>query len=485
MHMHSGGAHPGPERRRVIWVVDDSPTDAQRVGRLFEHEHEVRIMHDGADALEQLAAGHVPDLLVLDWVMPGISGIEVCEYMRSGGGLPYRVPILLLTARHGTHEILQAFQSGASDYVSKPFVDEELKARVSAQLERGRLLERAEKAEADARALLASAPDPIFAVDAQGRVTFVNEEGARTLKRPAEELIGTRLSTLLPTLRVCNVALGPGQMASPLSDLQIEGRVYSPSVRILPSDNAATTTIALRDVTERRAAEARRLDFYSIIAHDLRSPISAVLLRLNRAFRGSHGVLPAGLLADLHRIESSLRSLVGMINEFLELARLEGIGYKLDREPVRMDALIASVMEDYRPLLESSELTWQAEGLDARATVRGDPQRLTQVLSNLISNAVKFTPKGGVITTTLRTTDDYVEVAVKDSGRGIAPEELPTVFDRFTRGRGVVNEVTGTGLGLMIVREVVQAHGGVVGVESELGVGSRFWFRLPRERSAR
>lgn len=484
MHMHSGGALTGPERRRVIWVVDDSPTDAQRVGRLFEREHDVRVMHDGADALEQLAAGQVPDLLVLDWVMPGISGIEVCEYMRSGG-IPHRVPILLLTGQHGTQEILQAFKSGASDYVSKPFVDEELKARVFAQLERSRLLERAEKAEADARALLASAPDPIFAVDAQGTVTFVNEEAARTLKRPAEALIGSRLATLLPTLSVGNVAVGPGQSLLPLPDLQIEGRIYSPSVRILPSDDAATTTIALRDVTERRAAEARRLDFYSIIAHDLRSPISAVLLRLDRAFRGRHGVLPAGHLADLRKIDSSLRSLAGMINEFLELARLEGIGYKIDREPVHLDDLVASIMEDYRPLLESSELSWRAEGFNTRATVRGDSQRLAQVLSNLISNAVKFTPKGGVITTTLSSTDDYVEVAVSDSGRGIPREELSSVFDRFTRARGVANEVTGTGLGLMIVREVVQAHGGVVGVESELGVGSRFWFRLPRERGAR
>jgi two-component system phosphate regulon sensor histidine kinase PhoR len=464
-------------------VVDDSPTDARRVSKLFANEYDVRVMHDGSAALEQLASGSYPDLLVLDWVMPGISGIEVCEYLRKGS-VPHRVPILLLTARHGTQEILQAFKSGANDYVSKPFVDEELKARAFSLLENRRLLERAEQAEADARSLLARAPDPIFAVDAQGAVTYVNEEALRTLKRSADGIVGTRLSALLPGLSVRNIAVAPGESLLPLPDIQIADRVYSPSVRILPSDSAATTTIALRDVTERRAAEARRLDFYSMIAHDLRSPISAVLLRLDRAFRGRHGVLPAGHLVDLRKIEANLRSLVGMINEFLELARLEGIGYKIDRDPVQLNELFRAIMDDFRPVLESNDLTWQPIGFESRATVRGDAQRLAQVLTNLISNAIKFTPRGGSITTTLIVTDDYVEAAVEDTGRGIAREELPTVFERFTRARGVSGEVVGTGLGLMIVREVVQAHGGVVGVESELGVGSRFWFRLPKDLSA-
>lgn len=474
-----------PDRRRTIWVVDDSPMDAERVRRLLALTHDVEILHDGAAALEHLAAGATPDLMVLDWVMPGISGIDVCHYVRSAGGRIPRIPILLLTACHGTQEILQAFRSGANDYVAKPFVDEELQARVESQLATQRLIERAEQAEADARSLLASAPDPILGVDAQGAVSFVNEEGARLLGDDSAQIAGTPIEHLIPGISLRNLGVAPGESLLPVPDVQVADRIYSPSIRVLPSDSAAATTIALRDVTARRQAEARRLDFYSIIAHDLRTPISTVLLRLDRAFSGVHGVLPTSLISDLRKMEGSLRSMVGIINDFLELASLEGVGYKIDRKPVDLSELVRSTMDDFQPLLHSSELAWKPIGLEpgTRALVHGDRERLAQVITNLVSNAIKFTPVGGELTISLITTDDHVEVSVEDTGRGIARDELPTLFERFTRAQVSAREVAGTGLGLMIVREIVEAHGGVVGVESEPGVGSRFWFRLPRQRS--
>jgi len=473
-----------PDRRRTIWVVDDSPTDAERVRRLLAPAHEVETLHDGAAALERLAAGAPPDLLVLDWVMPGISGIEVCQYARSAPGRIPRIPILLLTARHGPQEILQAFRSGANDYVVKPFVDEELQARVDSLLETQRLLERAEQAEADARSLLANAPDPMFGVDAQGTISFVNDEGARVLARPPDQIAGKPIEHLIPGISLRNLSVAPGQSFVPVPDVQVDDRVFSPSIRVLPSDSAATTTIALRDVTARRQAEARRLDFYSIIAHDLRTPISTSLLRLDRAFEGMFGVLPAGLIADLRKIEGSLRTMVGIINDFLELASLEGVGYKIDRKPLDLRELLRTTMDDFQPLLQANQLAWKAVGLEPTtpSRVRGDRERLAQVITNLVSNAIKFTPTHGTITTTLREAEDHVEVSVEDTGRGIARDELPKLFERFSRATESSRGITGTGLGLMIVREIIEAHGGVVGVESELGAGSRFWFRLPRHR---
>lgn len=468
------------ERRRTLWVVDDSATDAERVRRLLVSDHDVEVIQDGAVALERLASGSLPDLIILDWVMPGISGIEVCQYVRSASGKLPQVPILLLTVRHGIQEILQAFSCGANDYVSKPFVDEELRARVSALLGTQRLLERAEAAEADLRTVLTHAPDPIFAVDAQGAVSFVNEEGLRVIGRTEAETLGARLSEVLPGISLRNIAVGPGESFLPVPDVEIGDRVFSPAIRVLPSDSAAFTTLALRDVTARRRAEARRLDFYSIIAHDLRSPLASVLLRLDLALRGRHGVLPASLISDLHKIDANIRSLVGMINDFLELARLEGLGYKIDKQPVNMGELMRATMEDFRPLMESSNMNWRSEGLDSLAIVSGDRQRLAQVLTNLISNAIKFSPPPATITTSLVLTEEHVEAAVEDTGRGIPQEELSRIFERFTRVGEATRETTGTGLGLMIVREIVEAHGGLVGVESQPGVGSRFWFRLPR-----
>jgi signal transduction histidine kinase len=473
------------EKSRTIWVVDDSATDAERVRRLLQECHyNVEVISDGAIALERLSSGATPDLLLLDWIMPGITGIEVCQYIRSLPTQISTIPILLLTAQHGTSEITEAFACGANDYVSKPFVDEELKARVNALLQNKNLFERAMEAEADVRALLTNAPDPIFVVDAQGKISYANKEGLSIFDLPAEKIIHSEFKTLFPSATLQTIGAGTGESILPIPDIRVNEKIFSPSIRVLPSDNASTTTVVLRDVTARRLTETRRLDFYSMIAHDLRTPITSVLLRLQLALRGKSGTLPPKHISELQKSETTLRSLAGMINDFLELARFEGIGHKIESTPVNIGELARETMDDYAPLLEKSKLTWTSSGLDLTDTVLGDRRRISQVLSNLIGNAIKFTPEGGNINTALIAGKDYVEMSIKDTGRGIPENEIPTLFERFTRASEMTGESIGTGLGLMIVREIVEAHGGVIGVETEVGLGSRFWFRIPKENLA-
>jgi signal transduction histidine kinase len=467
-------------RQRTLWIVDDSATDAERVRRVLSNEYKIEVITDGAAALERLASGAIPDLLLIDWIMPGLSGVEVCQYVRSAEGKLPQVPIILLTAQHGSGEIVQAFRSGANDYISKPFVDEELRARVRTLMGTRKLLERAESAEEELRELLVHAPDPIFAIDRRGRVTFANAEALKVLRRPEESVVGETLVALIPGPVFSAIFENGNRSQAPLADVQIGDRIFSPSIRALSSRSTATTTISLRDVTDRRNAEARRLDFYSVIAHDLRTPITSVLMRLQLAFRGKHGVLPAGLIADLQKIETSLRAQVGMVNDFLELAKLEGAGYKIEREPVVIAKLIETTMEDFQPLLEKNQLQWKHVVSSEKAIAYGDKQRLAQVLANLIGNAIKFTPPSGIITTSVSPVGDYIETVVTDTGRGIPATDIPHLFERFTRVQESANETIGTGLGLMIVREIVDAHDGIIGVSSEPGIGSRFWFRIPR-----
>jgi signal transduction histidine kinase len=245
--------------------------------------------------------------------------------------------------------------------------------------------------------------------------------------------------------------------------------------------------ISLRDVTERRQKEARRLDFYSIIAHDLRSPLNAMSLRTDLILNGRHGTPAPGLAADLLKVKGSIHSLVGMINDFLDIARFESTPVKVEPEVVDVAGLLDMTMESLRPLLESGSLRWERRvaASAVNCEVTGDPRRLSQVFNNLIGNAIKFTPPQGAITTSVSCEPGWVEIGVEDTGPGVPPQALPTLFERYTRATGQ-ETVTGSGLGLMIVRDVVQAHGGSVGVNSTVGVGSRFWVRLPstpRQRS--
>jgi signal transduction histidine kinase len=477
-----------PAVRPLVWVVDDSPLDREHTSRCLASDCDTRAFADGASVLEQLATHSPPDLLVLDWVMPGVSGIEVIRFLRAASGTLPQVPVLLLTSRGQPEQIVEGLSSGANDYVAKPFHEAELRARVGALVRGARLLERAQRAEESVRILLANAPDALLALDAHGDVTYANDRAGEVFGRPPAELAGAAITTLVPDLPLSNISIGPGASLLPLPDVKVGDRVLSPSLRVLPTDTAASTTIALRDVTERRRLDARRLDFYSVMAHDLRSPLNAMSMRIELLLRGRRGVMPAEAVAELQKTQRSIRYMVKMIKDFLDLARMEAGSYRIDREQLGLVRLIGGVIEELRPLAEASGLsvTWVAP--DEDVPIVGDRHRLTQVLANLLGNAIKFTPADGSVRVSVHPAAETVEVAVSDTGPGIPPDLVGTIFGRFTRGAPPSDReprAAGWGLGLMIVREIVEAHGGTVGVQTELGRGSSFWFRLPRAAAPR
>jgi signal transduction histidine kinase/DNA-binding NarL/FixJ family response regulator len=469
-----------PPRRRTVWVVDDSPLDADRARRALEPHYVVVVLDDGAAALERLSHGAPPDVVVLDWVMPGMSGPEVCRFVRASPPPLGELALLLLTAHRDTQQIVEGLSAGANDFVAKPFEADELRARVGALVRARELRERAEVAEELSQRLLAAAPDPMFAVDHEGKVTFANEAGKRALGPSAGALVGQRISELIPDLPRRHIAVMPGQPLFPPQDIRLNGRVYSPAIGARQGDPEGTSMITLRDVTESRRADTLRLDFYSMITHDLRSPLAATLLRTDLILRGKHGPLTPTLTESIRKVDASLRGLVSIVGDFLDLAKLQGMGHDLERASIDVVQLVDSVMDELSPLVDLNRLTWRPVRPEGGACTMGDQRRLRQVLSNLAANAIKFTPPGGTVTTRVVVGEGFVEVAIEDTGRGISSEALPTIFDRYTREVDPLHEVAGTGLGLMIVRQIVEAHGGLVGAESSPGVGSRFWFRLTR-----
>jgi two-component system phosphate regulon sensor histidine kinase PhoR len=470
-----------------VWIVDDSALDAERARRALADDYRVVVFRDGAAAIEQLVRSAGPDIIVLDWVMPGISGLDVCRFLRSRPTKGNRVAILLLTAQQRAEQVVEGLGAGANDYLAKPYADEELRARVGALAHTNELLARAEQAEAWVRNMLDQAPDPLLAIDADRRVRFLNQAAAAVFRRAPEELFGSRLDDLIADFPAIvgtqagttAATLGMGPPLGPLRDLAIGDQLFAPVIRPITGDPQMVATIALRNVTEQRRAEERRLDFYAIVAHDLRSPLSSTLMRTARILRGKFGLLPAELLADVRKMEATLRSQVVLINDFLELARLETVGYKLDREPIDLRTVVEETVEEAVPLIEAGKLHLNRQLGDRPVEIRGDERRLVQVVSNLLGNAIKFTPPGGELTVRMEREGSQIRTAIADTGPGIAPEALPTLFDRFTRASE--SAVVGTGLGLMIVREIVTAHGGTVGVESQLGQGSTFWFRIPAD----
>jgi signal transduction histidine kinase/CheY-like chemotaxis protein len=233
-----------------------------------------------------------------------------------------------------------------------------------------------------------------------------------------------------------------------------------------------------REVAER--ANRAKDEFLSLVSHELRSPLNAIL-GWNRILAVKRGEDPE-VASVAPRIERSARAQLKLVNDLLDLGRLGAGKLRITPRTMRLSAVASAAVDAIRPAAAAKQIDVRTQFSSANSEVHGDPDRLQQVITNLLSNATKFTPAGGRIEVSVGAADDIVELCVTDTGQGIAPELLPHVFDRFRQGDDTptTQRAGGLGLGLTLVREIVALHGGTVSASSEgPGKGSSFRVRLP------
>lgn len=461
--------------RRPVWVVDDSHLDAERARAALAADYDLELFHDGAQAIEALTSMAPPDVLVLDWVMPAVNGLDVLRFLRSTRDFD-SVSVLLLTVQNDTEHAVTALDAGASDFLTKPFAAAELRARVEAMMRSRALTERAERAELALRSMLDTWSGALVTLDKNGIVRFANEAAAALMHRSQRDVPGHSLEELM----------GPDVTAELLTvqrrhgtrDVRVRDRLFEARARPLVDVGLGTIVLTLNDVTEVRRAEEERRDFYAIVAHDMRSPLFSMLLRAELLIEGVKGPMPPAAVGELRRMKEQIGRMSTLMKDFLELAKLGEASPPLTTTPLDIDALVKDVASEFQPLLAAYDLTWQHQAARVPCVAQADGSRLRQAVMNLFVNAANYTPAGGVVTTSSQQHEGMVEVAIEDTGPGIEASEIPHLFERYRRSTSS-GKTAGTGLGLMIVRRVIEAHGGEVGVDSRPGCGSRFWFRLP------
>ena len=234
-----------------------------------------------------------------------------------------------------------------------------------------------------------------------------------------------------------------------------------------------------------RELEELRASFTSMLVHDLRAPLTVIkgyAELLAHAIGANAGEKPERYVRVIR--ESSER-MIRLIGEILDISKLEAGKLKLEPRPVDPVAIATSVAERFGPAVAKRQIKLEVRPARLQGPVHCDPDRLDQIFMNLIGNAVKFTPEGGRIDVEIADLGEEVEGAVADTGHGIPPEELPLLFEKFSQtSSGRATSQPGTGLGLLICRHLVEAHGGRIWAESAPGRGARFVFRLPRQARA-
>lgn len=236
--------------------------------------------------------------------------------------------------------------------------------------------------------------------------------------------------------------------------------------------------------TELTKLNKAKSDFVSAVSHELRTPLAAIKGYASLLRSGQFGPLAKDQAERMAKIEKHADLLTQLINNLLDIARIESGRLAMERQPIEMKGLMMTVTDIVKPQFDAKRIRFTAE-VDGVRHLVGDPTHLPRVLINLLTNAAKYTPEGGRITLTLERNHAQTTIRIQDSGCGIAAEELPKLFQEFYRAANPVNDhVRGTGLGLALVKRIIDAHHGQIWIESELGKGTTVSFTLPDEADA-
>jgi len=334
-------------------------------------------------------------------------------------------------------------------------------------------------------AIVAGMTDAVIATDRHDTIMLLNRAAQDLLRVSREDAVGRAAPAVFGSRRLTAVLheataygrataeeLPPGAMG----DRVVEAHCAP----IRNSTGEVTGAVAvLRDVTELRQTERLRRELTANVSHELRTPLTSI--------KGFAETLLDGAMKDeetcrrfLTIINGETDRLVNLVDDLLDLSLLESKRVTLDLKPVDLGDLVAHTVDKLRPLALTSQLTL-VQSAPSGLVVFADPDRLEQVLTNLVDNALKYTPAGGRIEVQAAEVNSEVEIAVNDTGNGIRPEDLPHVFERFYRAdRSRTRGSGGTGLGLAIAKHIVEAHGGRISVSSRVDEGTSFKFTIPR-----
>lgn len=360
--------------------------------------------------------------------------------------------------------------------------------------EMGQMLRHQQEESTKSQSILTSIADGVVVNSAEGKTIMVNPAAERILEMASEQLIGQDFQTLFSVFdtkgREEVVAAMEVLLSASASEvhkafqmtLEIDSRVihaHLAPVQTQRDDFLGVVTV-LRDITKEVEADRAKSEFVSNVSHELRTPMTAIKGYTDLLHAEAVGSINDDQERFLGIIRNNADRLTALINDLLDISRMETGRVRFEPRPLQIGDVIADVVNALAVPAEAKQQTLTYKVVAGLPDVIGDRDRLNQVVTNLVGNAIYYTPDGGKIQVRAYPVEGAVRVDVQDTGIGIAPDDLGHIFERFYRADDpLVQEVTGTGLGLSIARMFVEMHGGRVWVESEPDKGSTFTFVLP------
>ncbi|MBK7862230.1 MAG: response regulator [Archangiaceae bacterium] len=502
-----------------LLVADDNPDMREHMRQLLLAQGWSVVAVSSGDAALAQARRRRPDLVVTDVMMPGLDGFGLMRALRADPALR-DVPCLLVSARAGEEAKVEALEAGADDYLIKPFSAKELVSRIAARLEVARAHLETRAARSRLRAQLMQAPVAVSVVTGPRQVyELANARYLEMVGRSEHQVVGR------PFREVFSELPDDAPVFAMLEGVYRTGKPFTADAYAVPLDrdgqgprdvyflftceplkNAVgevteIMTVAV-DVTaqvqarqrveallsELRLADQRKDEFLAMLGHELRNPMATVSLALDMLGRAGTDTAKATGYRDMARRQ--MTSLTRLVDDLLDVSRITRGTVELRHEPLDLREAVTHAIDATRDAVEAGRHRLQVSLAPGTFPMRADATRLEQVVTNLLTNAVKYTAPGGQVTVELtRETADgapFALLRVRDTGRGIPPQMLQRIFELFVQVDQTIDRQTGgLGLGLTLVKRLVEMHGGTVEARSEgPGQGSEFRVRLPLDASA-
>ncbi len=516
-----------------VLVIDDAQPLRDFVVQALAERGGFAVMQaaDGVEGLE-MALAHRPDLILVDLEMPRMGGVQVLDALRERG---VEIPIILMTSYGSETVAVEVFRKGVKDYLTKPFTVEEMFASIERALAEARLRQEKDRL---TEHLAATNEQLQRRVEELGILYQVGKSITARLAR--DEVLERILESVFFIIGAEEAALmlldeQSGKMRTALYYQRVPGQVhqvarrspeelatqaaasgdatasgamlYAPlrvgersvgalgvgnrvSMRPFSShdrrlllalaDYAAVAIENARLYEEVQAANKAKSEFVSLVAHELRTPMTSIRGYADMLRKGIVGPLTEQQATFINTIYDNVERMRILVADLQDIARIEAGYMRLEVKPVALAEALEGALQTMRPQIEAKEQQLTLDVPHDLPPVQADPNRLVQVLTNLLSNACKYTPQEGHLAVRAWADGRFVHCAVADDGIGISEEDQAHLFTKFFRsGDPMVRDQAGTGLGLCVVKSLVEFQGGEIKVESQLGKGTTVLFTVP------
>jgi two-component system phosphate regulon sensor histidine kinase PhoR len=483
-----------------VLVIDDERDIRDGVERFLSRMGcRVKKAGSGEEGLEVLGA-EPPWVVLLDLKMPGMDGLEVLPLIKKD--YP-EVMVIVITGFATVETAIEAMKSGAYDFIPKPFNPDQLRITVGRAIERRRLSEEAARLEEErqrtlldldteksrTRTIIKALPFGVVVTTPDSKVALMNPAFQHLIDLPADASVGKLLWDYVPDQELCDMVaeISANDCETKPDDWSHEfatqgGRYLLARGTRIESDegDCLGAVLVLVDMTAFKALDAVKSDFVAKVSHELRSPLSTIYLQLSLLAGDTQPVQDAESHHLLVRAKEKTEGLISFVRDLLDLSHLESGGPARDPVEFSLEDVLNEVVESIKPQADDKKQTINVEMPGEKLpTLTADPSSLESVFTNLMSNACKYTLEGGDIFLSAKQDGSHLVVEVRDTGIGIAPEKLELVFDKFYR---IKNEhtryVTGTGLGLPIVKNILDKMGAEISLQSTVGQGSTFTVKI-------